>query len=172
MSLAARAYGRFLDLCGLAAGLLICAIALSITGEVVLRNMAGRTVPWLLESSEYALFIAAFLGAPWVLRQGGHIRVDVVLNLADARTGRWIELGSDVVSTLICGILFYFGVLATVESFASNIMIYKSIIIPEWWVLIFVPLSFFLLSLEFVLRALRFRREEPTAPAGTAPREP
>ena len=33
---------------------------------------------WLYEAMEYTLYIGVFIGAPWVLQQGAHVRVDVL----------------------------------------------------------------------------------------------
>lgn len=158
VSLIARIYAFLLHLCGLIAGVIVGAIAVLITGEVVMRNLSGRTVPWLLEASEYGLFIAAFLGAPWVLRLGGHVRVDVLLNVASTTGRRWTELAGDILAAAVCAILCFFGTAAVIDSAGAGMMIYKSIIIPEWWVLAFVPLSFLLLTVEFVRRAVRAAR--------------
>ena len=54
---------------------------LMICADVLLRNV--RIVPgllgvaWANEVSEYALYLITMLTAPWLLRQGQHIRVDI-----------------------------------------------------------------------------------------------
>ena len=55
------AYRTLLSACGLGAGLAIAGLALAITADVVLRNLGITNFPWLLEVSEYVIFIATFM---------------------------------------------------------------------------------------------------------------
>ncbi|HBK75789.1 MAG TPA: hypothetical protein DDZ73_05235, partial [Gammaproteobacteria bacterium] len=50
----------------------------------LIRTQLG-SIWWLYEGVEYTLYFGVFIGAPWVLNQGAHVRVDVltaVLNTA------------------------------------------------------------------------------------------
>ena len=53
-------------------------IAVLIPLNLFLVTLKWGSFPWLFEAVEYALYVGVFIGAPWVLRQGAHIRVDVV----------------------------------------------------------------------------------------------
>ncbi|MGI9464428.1 MAG: TRAP transporter small permease subunit, partial [Aestuariivirgaceae bacterium] len=76
MSQFARAYGVAVVGLGYLAGFALAALALLITTDVVIRNLGIGNFPWLLEVSEYVLFISTFLAAPWVLRENAHVSVD------------------------------------------------------------------------------------------------
>lgn len=114
MNLLGAAYNRFLNLCGLLAGLAVTAMAVAITIEVAVRNVTGRSFPWLLESSEYALFVATFLGVPWVLRQGAHVRVDVLLNIGSPQMRRVVEIAANTIAAVTSLTIFYFAVAALI----------------------------------------------------------
>ena len=80
-------------------GFLIGAVALSIgliavliPLNLLLVKMQWGNMAWLHESVEYALYVGVFLGAPWVLRQGAHVRVDVVRARLTPRGRAWVEL--------------------------------------------------------------------------------
>ena len=79
-----RGYERLLLAGAWAAALLIGAMALLIAGDVGLRTAGWGSLPWSVEVAEYILFGATFLAAPWVLREGGHVRVDVLVRLLPA----------------------------------------------------------------------------------------
>src|ERR1700741_4192818 len=94
------AYGRLLDLLALAACALILGMTLMICADVLLRNV--RVVPglagleWSNEISEAMLFLVTLLTAPWLLRRGQHIRVDIILRSVPPLVGwgfEWIVDG-------------------------------------------------------------------------------
>jgi TRAP-type transport system small permease protein len=74
-----RAYGRVLDLMMLAASALIFVMTMVIGADVLLRNIGAGGLPWSAEISEDVIYLVTLLAAPWLLRQGQHIRVDIVL---------------------------------------------------------------------------------------------
>jgi TRAP-type C4-dicarboxylate transport system permease small subunit len=144
-------YARTLE--GLAAGaaVLLGVTALAITLDVVARNVGLGTVPWILEVSEYVLPLATFLVAPWLLYRNEHVRLDMLLNV-------WPRLGhvTNIVGLGVCIVLVIYGVRTILNSAAQGGMIFKSVVFPEWWLYVPVPLCFAFLTIEFV-RRLAFR---------------
>ena len=49
-------------------------IAVLIPLNLLLIKMQWGSIWWLYEAVEYALYVGVFIGAPWVLRQGAHVR--------------------------------------------------------------------------------------------------
>jgi TRAP-type C4-dicarboxylate transport system permease small subunit len=78
-----HAWGKVLEAFALAACALLGAMALMICADVLLRNVAlipgVDGLPWSNELSETTLYLVTMLAAPWLLREGKHIRVDIVL---------------------------------------------------------------------------------------------
>ena len=85
-----RAWGRLLEGCALLACVLVGAVALMICLDVLLRNVplvpGVQGLAWSNELSELALYLITMLAAPWLLRQGQHIRVDIVLRILPGDT--------------------------------------------------------------------------------------
>src|SRR5437868_2015712 len=142
---------------GVAFGIGTALIAL----DVALRNLAGTGFPWLIDAIEYGLFAGTFLAAPWVLREGAHVRVDIVVTTLPPRGAAFLETVADLVGLAICLILLWYGVKVTLTAQALGSMVLKSIIFPEWWALAVVPLSSLLLAVEFVLRLSRAHHAVP-----------
>ncbi|MDJ0947573.1 MAG: TRAP transporter small permease [Alphaproteobacteria bacterium] len=151
----ADAYAKLLDLCGLAAGLTLAVMAAMISLDVLIRNLGIGNFPWLLEVAEYALYLSTFLAAPWVLRLGAHVRVDLILNSVPERVARIMEVVVDVLGAVICLVLVWYGLLAAIDSFAVNARFDKELIVSEWWLLMAIPVSSAMLFVEFLLRLRR-----------------
>ncbi|MBV8032148.1 MAG: TRAP transporter small permease [Betaproteobacteria bacterium] len=142
-------------------------MTLMICGDVLLRNV--RIVPgvasleWSTEISEAMLYMVTMLTAPWLLRRGQHIRVDIVLRAVPAGLGWVFEWTADVLGCACCLTMAYFGARAAYASHASGAMSIKTLVTPEWWLLSLLPLAFLALSLEmaFRLRRLHLGPREP-----------
>lgn len=156
-----RGYARLLEACGLVAGVLIGVLALLISVDVVIRNLGLGNFPWALEVGEYAIYLSAFLAAPWVLRQGAHVRVDLLLGLVPPRVGRALEFGTDLLGALICLTIVWYGAVASAESFLLDARIVKELVVSEWWLLAVLPISCGMMAAEFAARALRAFAGEP-----------
>ncbi len=158
-------YDRFLGFCGLIAGISIAAVAVMVTLDVVLRNLGIGNFPWLIEVVEYELYVATFLATPWVLHQGAHVRVDLLPTLLPPPVARALEVLTDVIGTAISSVLFYYGLAAATDAFDLGSMIFKELVVAEWWLLSILPLSAAMLTVEFLRRLYRvFRGRPPTAP--------
>lgn len=168
------AFGRLFELMMLLACLLLLVMVTSITLDVVLRNVEisglPRGFPASNDISEYALYFCTLLGAPWLLRAGQHIRVDIVLRAIPPRLAYLCEWLSDVMALAGCVVLAWMGVIMTFKSSASGAIQIKSIVIPEWWVMAPLPIAFALLAIEFAFRMWRLAQgpHEPRSDAVSA----
>lgn len=87
MTRASAAFGRLLDALATIAALILLAMVTIVTADIVLRNLSGAGFVWANEVSEYALYIMTLLTAPWLLRRGQHVRLDIALTFVP-RTSR------------------------------------------------------------------------------------
>src|SRR5882672_12943639 len=71
-----------------------CALAIVLIGfaVVLLRYVLGAGSIWLQESILYAHAALFLLAAAWTLKEGGHVRVDVLYASASPRVKAWIDL--------------------------------------------------------------------------------
>jgi len=150
-----RAYRLLIH--GMAAGaaLLLGATALAVTLDVLARNLGLGANPWILEVSEYVLPLATFLAAPWLLTTNSHVRLDVLLQLLPLGVARWLERIANVLGLAICVVFVVYGVRTLLDSARQGSMVLKSVVFPEWWLYVPVPLCFALLAAEFLLRLAR-----------------
>lgn len=149
----------------LVAALLVLAMTLMIGTDVALRNIAGGGISWSNEVSEYILYLVTLLAAPYLLRRGQHIRVDILLRAIPARIAYGMEWIADALG-LVCALYFFwYGLRVTAESFTAGAITMKTLILPEWWMLAVMPIALLLVAIEFVFRMQRL------AAAPTGPRD-
>ena len=162
-----RGFGSFLSGLAWAGGLLLLAMMLVIVGDVALRNIAVPGLPrglaWSNEISELLLYLLTMCVAPWLLRRGMHIRVDVLLQALPRRLAWSLEWVGDLLAFACCLVMTWYGARAAWASYASGALSIKTLVTPEWWSLAPLPVAFALLAIEMLLRMARLHAG-PRAP--------
>ena len=158
MTRISASYGRLLDLLAAIAALMLLAMVIVVTADIILRNFT-RGFTWANEVSEYALYLMTLLTAPWLLRRGRHIRLDLVLVMLPTRIAWLIEAVSDVAGFVVCLVLVRYAFLMAADSWRIGAITIKNLVFPEWWLLAPLPITFALLAVEFIFRFHRLTGE-------------
>ena len=157
-------YGRLLEALVWVACLMVFVMVMVICTDVLLRNVAlvasMRGLDWSNDLTEAMLYLITMCAAPWILRQGQHIRVDIVLRAIPKRTAWYCEWFADVVGLFCCLVMLWYGVKTTLGSYLSGAMTIKTLITPEWWLLAPLPVAFALLAIEMLFRMRRLMHGE------------
>jgi len=158
------AYGRLLAGLALAGCAILFAMMLIIVADVVLRNVAVPGLPrglaWSNEISELMLYLITMCVAPWLLRRGQHIRVDIVLRAIPPRIAWGLEWIGDAIGLACCLVIAWVGTQATWSSYVSGAVNIKTLVTPEWWALAPLPVVFVLLAIEMLFRMQRLLHAE------------
>jgi TRAP-type transport system small permease protein len=160
MARLAHWYSRLLEALTLLACLLLLTMTLLIGADVLLRNIGLGGIAPSNELSEDIIYLMTLFAAPGLLRQGQHIRIDIVLRVLPLEVGWLLEWISDILGLICCLYFVWYGTRVAAASFASGALSIKTLIIPEWWLLVPMPLAFVLLSVEFVFRMHRLALAE------------
>jgi len=155
-------YGRFLAALALLGCAILMAMMLVIVADVALRNLALPGMPqglaWSTEVSELMLYLITMCVAPWLLRQGQHIRVDIVLQAIPPRLAWSLEWLGDLIGLGCCVVIAWYGAQAAWSSYQSGAVNIKTLVTPEWWALAPLPFVFVLLAIEMIFRMHRLLR--------------
>ena len=155
-----RWYGHLLDGMLTAAGVLLLVMTVMIGADVLLRNIGAGGIPPSNELSEDSLYLITLLAAPGLLRQGRHIRIDIVLRALPQRVGWLLEWAGDIIGLVCCLIVVWYGVSVAAASYSDGSISIKTLVFPEWWLLAPMPAAFALLAVEFGFRMQRLASAE------------
>ncbi len=161
MTRLSNAFGRLLNALAILAALTLLAMVVMVTADIILRNLTRTGFPWANEVSEYALYVITLLTAPWLLRRGQHVRIDLVLTLVPARAAWLMEAVGDVLGFVVCLVMMRYGLKMTIDSAVLGSITIKNLVFPEWWLLWPLPVCFALLAAEFAFRFDRLIHSEP-----------
>lgn len=140
------------------AGVLVIGIMLVMCYEVVMRYFLNRPPAWAVEVCEYMLYLLAFLGAAWLLKLGGHVRVDIVLGRLNPKAQTLLNIATSAIGTIICLIIAWYGGESTIDHFQRGIPVVKTLKIPKAPLLAFISIGCFLLSIQFLRQTYGYVR--------------
>lgn len=156
-----RGYDTIVYSLAVISGAVFGCMAFLIGLDVLLRNATGAGLNWVIELMEYALYIATVFAAPWLLRKGGHVSVDILTSYLPRNWARYIETMAGVLGVAICSIVFYYSLVATWRAFERGSQVYKTFTVSEWYIAALVPFCMFFMVIEFSL--LLKTRNHPAA---------
>jgi TRAP-type C4-dicarboxylate transport system permease small subunit len=144
------------------AGFLIAAMMVVITVDVVVRNLGYQSWAHFFTFTEYALLIVPCLGAPWLVREKGHIYVEILLMQLRPRARRKLMMAIGVACIAVCLVIAWYGFQVTLTDFRQAERDVRSLDMPRWLVVGWIPLSFLMMAIEFA--RFLYRREDFLAP--------
>ena len=167
-------FGKLLEALAIVACVLIFLMMTMICLDVLLRNVALipslRGLEWSNDITEAMLYLITMMAAPWLLRRGQHIRVDIVLRVLPKRVAWYCEWIADLLALICCLVMVLYGSHMAIASYKAGALTIKSLVTPEWWLLAPLPVAFALLAIEvgFRMRRLWHSERGPREDAVTA----
>ena len=128
---------------------ILALITLFILYDVIARNAGFATFTHTLALTEYGLYYTTLLGAPWLVRRKHHIYMQLITATVPAVIRPWVSRLSYLLCVITCSLICYYSGLVTVETFIRGDHEVRSFDMPRWLIFAVMPLSFFLLTIEF-----------------------
>ncbi len=138
-----------LDSLAFLAGVMLGAVVIIKFCDIILRYFFNRPLTWDVEFTEYVLFCVAFFGAAWLLRQRGHVRIDILDNLMSERKRNYLHLIHAFVGAAVSMILGFMSLLAGIYAYRDGLKVVKIYAIGKHYFLFVISFGFFLLLVEF-----------------------
>lgn len=150
----------------------LCAAAFAAALVLIVLDIGFRflgigSLPWSIELTEYALYGIAFLGAPWVLSEGAHVRMDALLNVSPRPVVSVLNKVTTLIALSASLVLVYYGCASSYSAWEDQMVTRKILNYPEWIVLIPIPVSGLLLTAECLLILFGARRDAPAIPVAS-----
>lgn len=135
------------------AAALLIGISCAVFYEVVVRAL-GAPTEWSLELTTYALVWCGFVGAAYTLKNGRHVRVDLLVERLSPRTARHLELVADVVALAFCMLMVLHGIEYVHLSWVNEATSVSPLRVPLFIPQAAVPVGMALLSLQLLARVV------------------
>lgn len=134
---------------GIAAATLVW-LMVSVIASVVMRNAGMQPFAWLFTSAEYGLLYMTMLGAPWLVREKGHVHIELVTAMLPAGLRNVVSRLVALLCVLVCLVLAWKGFELFMVNIKRNDFDVRAYYFPRWILTITFPLSFGLMVVEFM----------------------
>lgn len=123
-----------------------------ITYDVLTRYFFDFASPWAFDLSEYALIWITFLGAPWVLLQDRHVRIELLVDVLPRPAQRALGIAVSLIAICACLVLTWKTGVAAMQYFEREIMMPRIWRIPRIWPYCIIPIGSLFLAMSFLVR--------------------
>ncbi|MFT6104532.1 MAG: TRAP-type C4-dicarboxylate transport system permease small subunit [Paracoccaceae bacterium] len=149
MAYAIRFYTMLLYAMAFIAGAMLLWLMVSVIMSVSMRNLGLQPFAWLFTSSEYALLYMTMLGAPWLVREKGHVHIELVTAALTPGLRRVVSRGVALLCVMVSLVLAWKGADLLLTNIARNDYDVRAYYFPRWILTASFPICFGLMAVEF-----------------------
>lgn len=153
-----------LNLSALLAAVLLIFMMILVSAEVVMRYFLGNPIEGAVEITEYTLAWITFLGAAWVLKREGHVKMDLLLIRLNPRNHNIITFITSIIGAIACLVVTVYGVINVWNQFQTGYRLATVLEPYAFIVLSVIPVSCLLLFVQFVRRTFSYLKTLRASP--------
>jgi len=133
--------------------------------QIALRNFSSVGLSWAESLVRYLVLWVGFTGASLAAREGRHITIEVFKLRPSANGGRFLSALSQLCAAGVCAAMTW----AAVKFVRDDAQIGSEALldIPTWMLEMIIPAAFGIMSLRFLMRAVRALQRDSTSPRPT-----
>lgn len=135
----------------LAAGVMLMAVN---TVANVVGRVVGSTIFFSEELNQALIILITFAGISYAARHGRHIRMSAFFDAMPFRQRKALMVLIAVVTAAMMFLLTWYSLVYVLEQ-AGRGRVLPALQIPQWWIIVWAPLGFFLTGLQYALTAIK-----------------
>lgn len=135
----------------LAAGVLLMAVN---TVANIVGRLIGRTIFFSEELNRALIILITFAGISYAARHGRHIRMSAFFDAMPFRPRKVLMVLIALVTAAMMFLLTWYALVYVLEQ-AGRGRVLPALNIPQWWIIVWAPLGFFLTGLQYLLTAIK-----------------
>lgn len=147
------------DVLVIVAGLVIFALMIVVTADVISRSLFNIPLPNSYEYMELGMVFAVYLGASKVQREKGHIAIDMVVAKLPPRGRAAVELVGCLIGLALMGAIGWWGALAAWDSYVTSEYIGSVARLPVLPARVALVAGVIVLCLRLLIDILRYASE-------------
>ncbi len=136
--------------------ILILGLTFIVGADITLRYVFLRPLGWVKEVSEYILVALGFLVAAWILKDDGHVKMDLLLNKVSPKAQAVMNIITSIISTVVVLIVAWFTLRVMADFYRTKLVTPSVLEPPKWVLLIPIFVGSLLLAIQFIRRTLSF----------------
>jgi TRAP-type C4-dicarboxylate transport system permease small subunit len=148
----ARVFDRILKYTSYVCGAYLIFVMLSITVDVLNRKIFGVSSRWVVEIAEYSLVWITLLAAAWTLKNEKHVRMELLLTKLKPPNRAIVNIATSTIALLCIMIVAWYSLRITVEYQRIEYVTPTPLRLPQWIIMLALPVGFSLLLIQLIRR--------------------
>lgn len=144
-----RAYDALLYTMAFIAAITLVWLMVSVVTSVVMRNLGFQPFAWLFTSAEYGILYMTMLGAPWLVREKGHVHIELVTAALPSAVRRVVSRLVALACVAVSLTLAWYGLELFLTNIERNDFDVRAYYYPRWLLTITFPIAFSVMAIEF-----------------------
>lgn len=144
------AFDALIDWMAAAGAFLMVFITAAMCREVVMRYFFGDPSVWAIPLCEYSLLWMVFLGTTWLLRENGHVAVDIVHARLPPRLRAGLDVVTHSLAAVACAVMTALGAQYTYQCIVDGVTDVRAVTVPKAAVFGIIPFGSLLLTIQLL----------------------
>jgi len=144
-----RVYDALLYTMAFLAAATLVWLMVSVVTSVAMRNLGLQPFAWLFTSSEYGILYMTMLGAPWLVREKGHVHIELVTAALPPPLRRIVSRAVAAGCVVVSLVLAWYGLQLFLTNIERNDYDVRAYFYPRWMLTISFPIAFSIMAVEF-----------------------
>ncbi|MDF1750172.1 MAG: TRAP transporter small permease subunit [Alphaproteobacteria bacterium] len=140
--------------------ILLAVIVMLYSMEIVLRYFFLSPTVWTRDTVTYFLAATICLAAPEIARQNGHVAITILLEMCSDRVRQFMETALALITAVVTGGVCWITAGQTARLIETGILTLGTVAVPKWWIAVFIPIGFLLVSLQYLALAFDQNRRD------------
>lgn len=145
-----RLYDRLIVTLAIAASVIVAVMCAMVLFDVTMRTLSVPMPAFAVTIVEYSLLYLAMCAAPWLVRERGHVYIDLLVQVLPPALRKTLERMIYLVAIIGCIIVAATATYLTWIAINSERMDVRGIDVPLWVSQIPLPFGFTLVACEFL----------------------
>ena len=124
--------------------------------ELFMRYFFNRPQIWAVEVTEYAMLYITFLGTAWLLREEGHVKIDLLLSFLAPKNQAFLNSITSILGAIVCSVIAFYGSWSTWLHYQKGLTTFSAMELLKWPFLIVIPFGSLLLLIQFIRSAFAY----------------
>jgi C4-dicarboxylate transporter DctQ subunit len=150
------AFDRLMNLMAFLAGAILVFIMLFVCLEVIFRDLFNFPIVGVTQITECLLLYITFLGSAWLLREEGHVKVDILIDRLSPKVVAFFGIIGSVIGIIVSVILTVFGFSLTWYFYRKGLYTPTILELPLSWIIVIIPIGSLMLIVQFIRRTCKF----------------
>ena len=136
----------------LATGVLL--MATNTIANVIGRYALGQSIFFSEELNRILIILITFAGISYAARHGRHIRMSAIYDTLPGRARKALMIAITLITAACMFALCYWSITYMLAQSGRG-RVLPALQIPVWWILVWVPIGFFMTGMQYLLTAVK-----------------